>query len=125
MTADVARAMATEHGVCIRPVALRRIDTETGRTEVVPVACGSTRQDVCGPCAVKARTLRMAQCREPRAASREPRSPNASDGARSTPRPSSRPRGTSRVRQRAGRRRERPGSGTAAAGGEADRRAGL
>ncbi|GAA4866782.1 hypothetical protein GCM10023203_13990 [Actinomycetospora straminea] len=64
MAADVARAMAAEHGVCIRPVALRRIDTQAGRTEVVPVACGSTREDVCGPCAVKARTLRMAQCRE-------------------------------------------------------------
>lgn len=64
MAAGVARAMAAEHGVCIRPMALRRIDTETGRTEVVPVACESTREDVFGPCVVRARTLRMAQCRE-------------------------------------------------------------
>jgi hypothetical protein len=43
---------------------MRRIDTTTGRVEVVPVACGSTRADQCHPCAEKARRLRMAQCRE-------------------------------------------------------------
>jgi hypothetical protein len=64
ISADVAHALAEHHGVCVRPLAMRRIDTTTGRVEVVPVPCGSTREDHCGPCADKARRLRMAQCRE-------------------------------------------------------------
>src|SRR5436309_7028965 len=64
ISADVARALAEQHGVCIRPLAMRRIDTTTGRIEVVPVPCGSTRQDQCRPCADKARRLRMVQCRQ-------------------------------------------------------------
>ncbi len=64
ISADVARALAEQHGVCIRPPAMRRINTSTGRIEVVPVACGSTREDQCRPCADKARRLRMAQCRQ-------------------------------------------------------------
>ena len=43
---------------------MRRIDTTTGRVDVVPVPCGSTRDDQCPPCADKARRLRMAQCRD-------------------------------------------------------------
>jgi Replication initiator protein, pSAM2 len=43
---------------------MRRIDTTTGHTDIVPVPCGSTRQDQCQPCAEKARRLRMTQCRE-------------------------------------------------------------
>ena len=64
ISTDVAQALAEQHGVCIRPLAMRRIDTSTGRIEVVPVACGSTRDDQCRPCADKARRLRMAQCRQ-------------------------------------------------------------
>jgi hypothetical protein len=64
ISADVARALAEQHGVCIRPLAMRRIDTSTGHIEVVPVPCESTRQDQCRPCADKARRLRMAQCRQ-------------------------------------------------------------
>jgi hypothetical protein len=64
LSADVALALAEQHGVCIRPLAMRRIDIATGRIDVVPVPCGSTREDQCGPCADKARRLRMAQCRE-------------------------------------------------------------
>ena len=64
LTADVAQALAEQHGVCIRPLAMRRIDTTTGHTDIVPVPCGSTRQDQCPPCAEKARRLRMTQCRE-------------------------------------------------------------
>jgi hypothetical protein len=63
LSADVAHALAQEHGVCLRPLAMRRIDITTGRIEVVPVPCGSTREDQCSPCAEKARRLRMAQCR--------------------------------------------------------------
>ena len=64
LTADVAVALAEQHGVCIRPLAMRRIDTTTGRIDIVPVPCGSTREDQCPPCADKARRLRMTQCRE-------------------------------------------------------------
>jgi hypothetical protein len=56
--------LARQHGVCIRPLAMRRIDTTTGRSDIVPVPCGSTREDRCPPCADKARRLRMAQCRQ-------------------------------------------------------------
>ena len=64
LSADVAQALAEQHGVCIRPLAMRRIDTTTGRIDIIPVPCGSTRHDQCPPCAGKARRLRMAQCRE-------------------------------------------------------------
>ncbi|HXT44082.1 MAG TPA: replication initiator [Pseudonocardiaceae bacterium] len=62
LNADVVQALAEQHGVCIRPLAMRRIDTTTGRVDIVPVPCGSTRDDQCPPCADKARRLRMAQC---------------------------------------------------------------
>jgi hypothetical protein len=64
ISAEVAQALAEQHGVCIRPLAMRRIDTATGRVDIVPVPCGSTREDQCCPCADKARQLRMAQCRQ-------------------------------------------------------------
>ena len=64
LSAEVVHALAEHHGVCTRPLAMRRIDTTTGRIEVVPVPCGSTREDQCRPCADKARRLRMAQCRQ-------------------------------------------------------------
>jgi hypothetical protein len=64
LSTDVAQALAEQHGVCIRPLAMRRIDTTTGRTDIVPVPCGSTRADQCPSCAEKARRLRMVQCRE-------------------------------------------------------------
>jgi S-DNA-T family DNA segregation ATPase FtsK/SpoIIIE len=61
---DVATQLAEDHGVCVRPLAMRRIDTTTGRVDVVPVPCGSTREDQCRPCSDKARRLRMVQCRQ-------------------------------------------------------------
>jgi hypothetical protein len=64
LSTEVAQMIAEDHGVCIRPLAMRRIDTITGRVDVVPVPCGSTREDQCRPCAEKAGRLRMAQCRE-------------------------------------------------------------
>jgi replication initiator protein RepSA len=64
LSADVAQALAEQHGVCIRPLAMRRINTTTGRVDIVPVPCGSIREDQCRPCADKARRLRMVQCRQ-------------------------------------------------------------
>ncbi|WHT23504.1 replication initiator protein [Crossiella sp. CA-258035] len=61
---DVVRSLAETNGVCVRPLAQRRLDYATGRVDVLPVACGSTVASVCAPCADKARKLRMAQCRE-------------------------------------------------------------
>ncbi len=64
LTTDVAQDLAEQHGVCVRPMAMRRIELGTGRVDVVPVPCGSTRADQCRPCADKARRLRMVQCRQ-------------------------------------------------------------
>ncbi|MQA15712.1 MAG: replication initiator protein [Pseudonocardiaceae bacterium] len=64
LTSDVAQSLAEQHGVCVRPLPRRRIDTTTGRVAVVPVPCGSTREDQCRPCADKARRLRAVQCRQ-------------------------------------------------------------
>ena len=64
LTGDVARQLAEDHGVCVRPLALRRIDLTSGRVDVVPVPCGARRDDQCPPCSEKQRRLRMVQCRE-------------------------------------------------------------
>jgi Replication initiator protein, pSAM2 len=39
-------------------------DTESGEVRVVPISCGSTREDRCPPCAERAKRLRMQQCRD-------------------------------------------------------------
>ncbi|HTK66808.1 MAG TPA: replication initiator [Pseudonocardia sp.] len=64
LSADVAEQLAIEYGVCVRPLAMRRIDLATGRIDVVPVPCGATNEAKCAPCADKARRLRIVQCRE-------------------------------------------------------------
>jgi hypothetical protein len=60
----VAQAAAEQHGVCVRPFTMEVGDPDTGELRYVAVPCGSTVESVCGPCARKARALRMAQCRE-------------------------------------------------------------
>ena len=61
---DVLKDIATEYGVCVRPLAMRRTDLDTGQTEVIDLPCGATREDKCPPCAKRARRLRQAQIRE-------------------------------------------------------------
>ncbi|MEU7811478.1 replication initiator [Pseudonocardia sp. NPDC049154] len=61
---DVAQRLAEDNGVCVRPLAMRRIDMTTGRVDVVATPCKSTREDQCRPCAEKARRERMVQARE-------------------------------------------------------------
>lgn len=61
---DLVHAAAEAVGVCVRPVISRVTDTTTGETQLAPIACGSTRDDRCAPCAQRARRLRMHQCRE-------------------------------------------------------------
>src|SRR5690606_23267059 len=53
----VAEQVAADHGVCIRPVALRRSDTTTGASEVIDVPCGSTLESRCPACARRKRSL--------------------------------------------------------------------
>jgi hypothetical protein len=64
MSADVVRATAEKHGVCVRPFTMEVGDSDTGELRYVGMPCGSTVESVCLPCATKARALRMAQCRE-------------------------------------------------------------
>jgi hypothetical protein len=61
---DVVRELAVTHGGCVRPIQLRRTDTDTGQVDQVLVPCGHTLATVCPPCAERAKMLRAAQCRE-------------------------------------------------------------
>jgi hypothetical protein len=61
---DAVRAVAENHGACLRPIQLRRTNTDTGEVDQVLVPCGATLASVCPPCADRAKTLRAAQCRE-------------------------------------------------------------
>ncbi|MGH3367922.1 MAG: replication initiator [Nocardioidaceae bacterium] len=61
---DMIRAAAVANGVCVRPIIQRLVDTQTGREQLVPIDCGSTRDRQCPTCAERSRRLRMQQCRE-------------------------------------------------------------
>ena len=61
---DAARAVAIDHGACLRPIQLRRTNTETGQVDQILVPCGATLASVCPPCAERAKNLRASQCRE-------------------------------------------------------------
>ncbi|WP_372450868.1 replication initiator [Actinoplanes flavus] len=61
---DALKDLAIDHGVCIRPIALRRTDLATGKTELVDLPCGATLEAKCPPCAKRARRLRQVQIRE-------------------------------------------------------------
>src|SRR5215470_10191083 len=61
---DSIRKIAEASGGCLRPVQLRRIDTQTGKTMSVMVPCGTTLASICPSCADRAKALRAAQCRE-------------------------------------------------------------
>jgi hypothetical protein len=78
---DVAKAAAEQHGVCVRPFTMEVADPDTYEVRYVAVPCGSTVESVCGPCARKARALRIAQCREGWHLETEPDfTPEAPDG---------------------------------------------
>ena len=64
LTAEAVGEVAAGLGVCVRPILRRVTDRATGAVEQVTLPCGSTRESVCGPCAAKARRLRMQQCAE-------------------------------------------------------------
>ena len=64
ISTEVAREVALHHAVCVRPVLRKVTDRETGEVHALAMACGSTRESKCPPCAAKARKLRMQQCAE-------------------------------------------------------------
>ncbi|PKK16243.1 replication initiator [Thermomonospora sp. CIF 1] len=59
---EVVKAVAVEHGVCIRPVPMRRVNLTTGESERFDVPCGHTLASVCPSCAERKRKLRAVQC---------------------------------------------------------------
>jgi len=61
---DVLKDLAAEHGVCARPITLRRTDLGTGQTELIDLPCGATRDDRCPACARRAKRLPQVQIRE-------------------------------------------------------------
>ncbi len=61
---EVIREAALLVGVCAHPVIARVTDVESGEVRIVPISCGSTREDRCPPCADRAKRLRIQQCRE-------------------------------------------------------------
>jgi hypothetical protein len=61
---DSIRKIAEASGGCLRPVQLRRTDTQTGKIMSVMVPCGTTLASICPPCADRVKALRAAQCRE-------------------------------------------------------------
>jgi hypothetical protein len=60
----LVREAALIAGVCARPVISRVTDVESGEVRLVPISCGSTREDRCPPCADRVKRLRIQQCRE-------------------------------------------------------------
>src|ERR1051326_1346293 len=61
---DVLKALAEAHGVCVRPLAIRRTDTLTGETRILEVPCGARMAAKCKPCANRNRKLRTVQITE-------------------------------------------------------------
>ncbi|GAA3053969.1 replication initiator [Actinokineospora globicatena] len=64
LATDVIRSTAEQHGVCVQPFTMETTDPSTGAINYIGVPCGSTVESICLPCARKARSLRMTQCRE-------------------------------------------------------------
>ena len=61
---DTLKLVAERHGVCVRPIVLRRTDRETGQTDIIEVPCGATLAGKCKPCAERGRRRRIQQIRE-------------------------------------------------------------
>jgi hypothetical protein len=64
LSRDVLRHLAEHAGVCVHPLAMRRIDRYTGRTEIIDIPCGARLASKCKPCAERNRRLRQTQIRE-------------------------------------------------------------
>jgi hypothetical protein len=46
-TRDAIRAVAENHGACLHPIQLRRINTDTGQTDQILIPCGATLASKC------------------------------------------------------------------------------
>ena len=46
---DAVRAVAENHGACLRPIQLRRTNTATGEVDQVLIPCGATLASICPP----------------------------------------------------------------------------
>jgi hypothetical protein len=55
--------MATERGLCSRPVPMRYTNLATCQTEIIDQRCNSIRESKCPGCAARAKRLRALQCR--------------------------------------------------------------
>jgi len=64
MARDVLEGLAEHYGLCVRPIALRRTDHDTGTTEIIDIPCGARLASQCKPCAERNRKLRQQQIRE-------------------------------------------------------------
>jgi hypothetical protein len=64
LSRNVLRHLAEHAGVCVHPLAMRRIDRYTGRTEIIDIPCGARLASKCKPCAERNRRLRQTQIRE-------------------------------------------------------------
>src|SRR3954453_3182230 len=78
-SAEVVRELAIAEHVCVRPLIRRVCARDTDTETRVALACGSTREAVCPPCAQKARVLRMQQCAEGWHRADEPPTPSPAD----------------------------------------------
>jgi hypothetical protein len=58
------RDLTEATGGCIRPIQLRRTSSATGEVDYQFLPCRSTLEEVCPPCARRAKSLREQQCRE-------------------------------------------------------------
>jgi hypothetical protein len=58
------RDLTLAAGGCLRPVQMRRTNTETGETDHQMIPCGSTLEAACPACAERAKSLRAEQCRD-------------------------------------------------------------
>ena len=83
---ELVTTAAEELGVCTRPVVVRRTDTVTGETHAVGVRCGTTRAQVCRPCAERNRAVRIDQARDGWHLTEEPDVPPAVRSAPADPR---------------------------------------
>jgi len=85
---ELLGSLAEAEGVCVRPLLHRVTDTTSGRTQLVPIQCSSTREAVCPPCANPNRRLRMQQGREGWHLDSEPEAVHDVDGLPRAPRTS-------------------------------------
>jgi hypothetical protein len=75
LSRDVLRGLAEHAGVCVRPLAVRRVDRVTGAVDLIDIPCGARLASKCKPCAERNRRLRRLQIREGWHLSEEPSVP--------------------------------------------------